>query len=109
MMDSTGNKLGGFTIKARTTSGETLIVNSLNPIWQVDSTYVINGNSGLYHLEISNPQYETINIDSVVVQGGRCGPNARILGIIAREPRLSKKLNATYIIAFDSSGVGCGN
>jgi hypothetical protein len=108
-MDTTGNKLGGFTVKATMAPGETLIANSSSPIWHSDSTYVINGNAGLYNLEISSPQYQTVNMDSIRVQSGRCGPNARILGIIPKESGLPKKLSANYIVAFDSSEVGCGN
>jgi hypothetical protein len=109
MLNTTGNKLGGFTVKATMAPGETLITNSSSRIWEVDSTYEIIGNAGLYNLEISSPQYQTINMDSIRVQAGRCGPNARILGIVAQGSRLSKRLSTAYIIAFDSSVVGCGN
>jgi hypothetical protein len=110
MMDSTGKKLNGFSIRAIRTTGDTLFTNdSLNHMWHGDSSYIIYGGSGIYKTEITSLNYETINIDNITVEGGRCGPNPRILGIIAKEPKLSKKLNLPYIIAFDSSGVGCGN
>jgi hypothetical protein len=107
MMDSNGTKINGFTIKATKIPGDTTI--SSDSLAYVQSSYLIYGSSGLYNLEITSPNYETITIDSIVVDGGRCGPNARILGIIAKEPRLSKELNVPYIMAFDSSRVGCGN
>jgi hypothetical protein len=107
MMDSNGTKINGFTIKATKLPGDTTI--SSDSLAYIHSSYLIHGNSGLYNLEITSPNYETITIDSIVVEGGRCGPNARILGIIAKEPKLPKELNVPYIIAFDSSHVGCGN
>ncbi len=110
IMDTTGSKLIGFTIKATYKTGDTLTLSDSTRAFDPrDSTYVFYSAAGIYNLEISNPHYQTITLDSIKVENGRCGPNARVLGIIVREPTLSKKLNLPYVIAVDSSKKGCGN
>jgi hypothetical protein len=109
MMDTNGAKINGFTIKAISTTGDTLFTNDSLGHSAVESPYFLFGKSGTYKVEITSPKYEDILIDNVNVQGGRCGPNARILGIIAEKPKLAKKLNSPYVIALDSTGHGCGN
>jgi hypothetical protein len=111
MVDSAGMKLGGFTIRAINTHGDTLIENdtSSDYTWARDSSYLLYGISGIYSLEMTNLQYETIILDSVSVSEGRCGINPKLLKIIPQEKKLAKRKVTAYTIVLDSNAVGCGN
>jgi hypothetical protein len=107
MVNTIGQRINGFIIKAIRNGNDTLVAQEPSGL---DTTYVINGGNGNYSLEITNPKYEFIKIDTMNVDIDRCGTNkTRILEIEAQEIVMSKTMITQYNILKNEIGTGCSD
>jgi hypothetical protein len=113
LLDSIGARQNGFTIKAINAKNDTLWVDDsthgYNNWLTYDTIYELNGNSGIYKLEIMKQGYDKIILENLSVNQGKFGVNPRIIKIKVHKIKLSKRVALPYTILLDSTGVGCGN
>ena len=111
MVDSTGKKLSGFTVKFINDLMDTAVANDSTSIhWRSDSCYSIFGKSGTYTIEITNENYSPISLSGIVATQNRCGiNNTKNLTIIPQKMGLPKSKAEKYIIFKDSVTPGCGS
>lgn len=112
LVDSTGAKLNGFNIRAINSKNETLSVSDTSDAGseiRYDSVYIIWAAAGVYKLDISSRNYQTIDMSNLSITSGKCGVNPRFLKIVAEARPLSKRNSAAFNILSDSTGRGCGN
>jgi hypothetical protein len=111
MIDSTGNKLNGFTVKFTNDKLDTAIVcDTTAPGWTRDSSYSIFGKSGYYTIEVSSDKYFPVLLKGILVTVNRCGiNNTRKLEILPTRIGLMKKSSPQYKIVNDFVSPGCGS
>jgi hypothetical protein len=110
IIDSSGNKSGGFTIKLIDKSNNMTIINDTSYAYNThDTSYSIFIRSSNYNIEITRSGYDTVRLNNISVTENRCGiANTREFTIKPEPFGLMKSRVAKFQIVKDTTRMGCG-
>jgi len=111
IIDSSGNKSGGFTIRLVDKSNKETIINDTSYAFSTyDTSYSIYINNSNYNIEITRSGYDTVRLKNISFTENRCGgANTRIFTIKPEREGLAKSRNAQFQILKDTTVLGCGS